>query len=256
MLTAGLLVGCSSTQTSTTGASSDAAEEQTTQSVDLTGQTLNIYCGAGMTNPFQEIADSFKAETGCEVNVTFANAGQIQSQINTTKEGDMFIAGSADELQPVADSVASQKDLVKHIPVLATAAGNPKSITGLSSLTNEGVTFVMGDPESTPIGKIAKKALTDAGIFDQVNIIATTTTAPQLATAVNAGEADATIVWKENVSNESQIVQTTELDKYVKTVPAATLTSAQDTEAITAFNEYLDSDEAHAIWEKYGYVVL
>lgn len=56
---------------------------------------------------------------------------------------------------------------------------------------------------------------------------------------MNAGEADATIVWKENVSNESQIVQTTELDKYVKTVPAATLTSAQDTEAITAFNEYL-----------------
>ena len=32
---------------------------------DLTGHTLMIYCGAGMTKPFQEIADSFKAATGC-----------------------------------------------------------------------------------------------------------------------------------------------------------------------------------------------
>ena len=86
---------------------------------DLTGHTLMIYCGAGMAAPFQEIADAFKDATGCQVNATYANAGQIQSQITTTEEGDMFVAGSGDELKPVESYVEDKKDLVKHIPVLA-----------------------------------------------------------------------------------------------------------------------------------------
>ena len=79
---------------------------------DLTGHTLMIYCGAGMAAPFQEIADAFKDATGCQVNATYANAGQIQSQITTTEEGDMFVAGSGDELKPVESYVEDKKDLV------------------------------------------------------------------------------------------------------------------------------------------------
>ena len=154
---------------------------------DLTGHTLMIYCGAGMAAPFQEIADAFKDATGCQVNATYANAGQIQSQITTTEEGDMFVAGSGDELKPVESYVEDKKDLVKHIPVLAVQGGNPKNITGLSDLTGDGVSLIMGDVDSTPIGKIAKKAMTDAGIFDQVKIEATTATAPQMSTALAAG---------------------------------------------------------------------
>ena len=139
---------------------------------DLTGHTLMIYCGAGMAAPFQEIADAFKDATGCQVNATYANAGQIQSQITTTEEGDMFVAGSGDELKPVESYVEDKKDLVKHIPVLAVQSGNPKNITGLSDLTGDGVSLIMGDVDSTPIGKIAKKAMTDArtGFLQAVHI--------------------------------------------------------------------------------------
>ena len=204
---------------------------------DLTSHTLMIYCGAGMAAPFQEIADAFKDATGCQVNATYANAGQIQSQITTTEEGDMFVAGSGDELKPVESYVEDKKDLVKHIPVLAVQSGNPKNITGLSDLTGDGVSLIMGDVDSTPIGKIAKKAMTDAGIFDQVKIEATTATAPQMSTALAAGEADAAIVWKENCDAEGvEIVDTKDLDPYIKTIPAASLSCASDKDALAAFN--------------------
>ncbi len=223
---------------------------------DLNGHTLMIYCGAGMTNPFQEIADAFQKETGCEMNVTYANAGQIQSQITASKEGDMFIAGSADELKPVESYVTDQKNLVKHIPVLVVQAGNPKKITGLASLTEEGIRVIMGDVESTPIGKIAQKAFTDAGIIDQVTIVASTTTAPQISTAIAAGEADAAIVWKENSNIEGvEIVETEDMAPYVKTIPAASLSCSADSEALEAFNQYLDTDAAKEIWMKYGYEI-
>lgn len=248
-----MLTGCGQEKVDE-GKDAPVKEEQT---VDLEGHKLMIYCGAGMTKPFQEIADSFEEKTKCEMNVTFANAGQIQSQINTSKEGDMFIAGSADELKPVKDFVKDSKDLVKHIPVLVVEKGNPKEINGLADLTKQGVSFVMGDVDSTPIGKIAKKALTSAGIFDKVNIIATTTTAPQMATVVQNKEADAAIIWKENSKADGvEIVKTKDLDKFVKTIPAAELSCSADQEAVKAFNEYLDSDAAKEIWQKYGYELV
>ena len=246
--------GTSVSDTSVSGAGTSADNPKLP---DLTSHTLMIYCGAGMAAPFQEIADAFKDATGCQVNATYANAGQIQSQITTTEEGDMFVAGSGDELKPVESYVEDKKDLVKHIPVLAVQSGNPKNITGLSDLTGDGVSLIMGDVDSTPIGKIAKKAMTDAGIFDQVKIEATTATAPQMSTALAAGEADAAIVWKENCDAEGvEIVDTKDLDPYIKTIPAASLSCASDKDALAAFNQYLDSDTVKEIWVKYGYEIV
>lgn len=245
------LAGCSSSEPSSQG-EDQAAEEQTS----LEGKELNIYCGAGMTDPFQEIADAFEAETGCTMNVTFANAAQIQTQITTTEEGDFFIAGSADELKPVTDYVEQQTDLVKHIPVLAVPADNPKNVTGLADLANCDRVLV-GDPESTPIGKIAQNALTKLGLWDSMmasNVLTTTTTAPQISTALANNEGDAGIVWKENVTDDGAvIVETSDLDSFIKTIPAAQLTCAADSDAVAAFNEFLQSDTAWDIWADYGY---
>lgn len=251
-LAGGMLAGCSG------GASEEAQEpaQPQAETKTLEGHELNIYCGAGMTDPFQKIADAFEAETGCMMNVTFANAAQIQTQITTTEQGDFFIAGSAEELDPVTDYVASSADLVKHIPVLAVPADNPKSITGLADLANAEKVLV-GDPESTPIGKIAKKALTENGLWETLvanDVLTTTTTAPQIATALANGEGDAGIVWKENVKDDGAvIVETADLDGFIKTIPAAQLTCAADADAVAAFNEFLQTDAAWDIWAEFGY---
>ncbi len=55
--------------------------------------SLHVYCGAGMTKPFAELAEIFTQETHITVEVTYANAGQIQSQINTAQEGDFLLPG-------------------------------------------------------------------------------------------------------------------------------------------------------------------
>ena len=212
-----------------------------------------------MTDPFQEIADAFSSETGCEMVITFDNAAGIQNKIKETKSGDFFIAGSADELKPVQDFVQQSEDLVKHIPVIAVPSANPKGISGLADLANCD-SLLIGDPESTPIGKIAKKALGDAGIWDgleQKGAITTTTTAPQISAALAKGEGDAGIVWKENVKADgAKVLETKDMDKYVKTVPAALLTCVSDAEAANAFLDYLDTSSAQDIWKKYGYELV
>lgn len=255
----GLFAGCGSSSASSSSAASSSASASASSSssaATLKGSKLDIYCGAGMTDPFQEIADAFEDETGCEMGITFANAAQIQTQIDTTKEGDYFIAGSAEELKPVEQYVATSTPLVKHIPVIAVPTANPKGIAALVDLANCD-TLLVGDPESTPIGKIAKKALTDAGIWEGLQAkgaITTTTTAPQIATALANGEGDAGIVWKENVKADgATILDTADMDAYVKTVPAARLTSVADATAADEFDKFLQTSTATDIWKKYGY---
>ncbi len=235
----------------------DSEEEEGMSAVDLSGHILSVYCGAGMTDPFQEIADAFQEMTGCEMEITFANAGQIQTQINTAQEGDLFIAGSGDEVKPVEEAVTESRDLVKHIPVLVVKSGNPLGITGLEDLADGKVRVVLGDVESTPIGKIADKALTDAGILEEVNVVARTTTAPAIFNALTMDECDAIIVWKENVTDASvEIVDSPDMEKYIKTIPAASLSYCDDAEALSAFIEYLNTEEAHSVWTGYGYEVI
>ena len=259
------VLGCSS-QKAPESSGSAAAESSSSAAAEssgsaaaaasLEGHTLHLYCGAGMTDPFQEIADAFKAETGCDMEVTFANAAQIQTQITTTEEGDFFISGSVEELEPVKDFVASSTELVKHIPVLIVQSGNPLNIQKIPDLANCSMVLV-GDPESTPIGKIAKNMMTNAEIWDSMMAdgkLSTTTTAPQIATALAQGEGDAGIVWKENVNSDKvEIVDCEAMTKAIKVVPSALLTCCADEEAAAAFSDFLQTDAAWDTWAKYGY---
>ena len=219
-------------------------------------QSLHVYCGAGMTRPFGEIAAAFTGKTQVKMEVTYANAGQIQSQINTAREGDFFITGAAEELKPVEKYVSARRDLVRHVPVLAVARGNPKHIAGIRDLGNPDIRVVLGDAKATPIGKIADKAIADAGLTGKVNVVSRGVTAPSIFNALNVGECDAVIVWKENVSPAMDIVADPAMDAYVKTIPAASLSVSTNPEGQKLFLEFLISDEARAVWEKYGYVVL
>lgn len=230
------------------------AGSETPAPADLTGHTLHIFCGAGMKDPFEEIAQAFREESGCTVEVTYANAAQIQTQINTAQEGDFFLAGSHEELKPVTELVAQSVPLVRHIPVIAVQKGNPLGITGPESLAQEGVRVVTGDPEATPIGKIAAKLFSDYQLTDRVNVVSNTTTAPAMSTVLATGECDAVIIWKENVDPDSaEIVDCPEMEAYVKTIPAARLTCSADAEAADAFVSFLDSDTVWDIWTGYGY---
>lgn len=258
LLALSMLAGCSNPAPAETTPSAPettpAAVETTPAVADLSGHTLLVFCGAGMKDPFAEIAQAFQDQTGCTVEVAYANAAQIQTQINTAQEGDFFIAGSEEEVKPVAQLVESSTPLVRHIPVIAVQKGNPLNITGPADLAKEGVRVVIGDPEATPIGKIAAQLFEDFGITDQVDIVSNTATAPAMTTALAADECDAIVVWKENVSaDQGEIVDSAEMEAYVKTIPAARLTCSADAEAADAFAEFLNSQTAQDIWTSYGY---
>lgn len=238
---------------------SASASAPQSQIADLSGQSLFVYSGAGMKDPMTDIVAAFEEETGCQVDITFGNAAQIVSQITTSGEGDVFIAGAEQELKPLEEKemVPESKQLVKHVPVIAVPAGNPAGIRSIEDL-GSGAKLVFGDAEATPIGKIADAVLKDAGLTEKANILARTTTAPEMITALNAGEADAAIVWKENAEGKDgiEVLDIAGMENYIKVIPAASLSCSANADALAAFLEYLDTDAAHDIWTGYGYEIV
>ena len=223
---------------------------------DLSEQNLMIFSGAGLAEPVQEIADTFAEQTGCTPEIVFGPTGQLIAQIQTSESGDLLIAGAVDEVAAMAEEeVIAMHEMVKHIPVVAVQKDNPKGIESVKDLGAEGMTVLLPDPETTPIGKIAVKAFEDNGIIDTVDIAANTTTAPLAMTALAEGNADAAVIWKENgAKNENiTVLDLPEMEKYIKVVPAVELSYSTSEDARVAFVEFMTGDEGMAIWAKYGY---
>lgn len=230
------------------------AEE--TKLPDLTGQELMVFSGGGLADPVQEIADAFKEETGCEVQIVFAATGQLITQIQTTESGDILIPGSKDELKLMEeDEVTEAVDLVKHIPIVAVQKGNPLNVESIKDLGAEGLTVLFPDPETAPVGKIAVKAFEEAGIIDSIDIVANTSTAPLALTALAEQEADAAIVWKENAAkNENvEILSLPEMEKHIKVITVSSLKYSENEEARTAFVEFVTGEAGMEIWQNHGY---
>ena len=51
-------------------------------------------------------------------------------------------------------------------------------------------------------------------------------------------------------------IDTTDLDNYIKVIPAASLNCSENEESLKEFLNYLDTDEVKAVWEKYGYELV
>ncbi len=218
---------------------------------------IQAYCGAGMKEPFAEIAKLYEEKNGIKVEVTVGNAAEIKSQISASQEGDIWIAGGESELKSLfeKDLIADTKVLVKHIPVIAVSEGNPANIMSPQDLTGAEVNMVVGDAESTPIGKIGNSFLEKQGIADQVNIIANTCSSPAMITALQAKEANVAIMFKENAVGKKgiEIVDMPEINQHIMKVQAVRLSCGKNKEETDNFISWLDSDTAKKIWTDFGY---
>ena len=223
-------------------------------------KTLFVYCGSGLSKPVEELGAAFEKRTGTKVTFTFGGSAQLASQILLTRKGDLFIPGDSAEIAPVEEKglINKKADLVYHIPALAVPKSNPAGVHGLSDLKLPGVKVALGDPKSCPIGKVADAVLQKNQIYDEVekNVVVKTATASEMVLYLSTGQADAAIIWKENLHNyedKIKLLQVPELDSYTKTVPAAMLAFSEQKEEAGQFLNFLNSEESKVIWEKWGY---
>lgn len=253
LMTTIFFTGCGSTETE------EPAKEPATE-----GVTVNISAAASLTDALNEIAVEYAKESTDKLVFNFAGSGSLVTQIEEGAPCDLFISASKANMDTLADegiiNTATRKELLGNTLTLIASAEAADVVT-IGALSTDAVKSIsIGTPESVPAGKYAQQSFESLGITDAIaDKIVYGKDVRGVLDYVETGNVDCGIVYKtdallletgvtiEDLSEESH-------DPIV--YPAAVLTEAEQAEAANAFYEFIQSDYAKGVFEKYGFTVL
>lgn len=122
---------------------------------------LYLYAGAGLKEPVEKIVKQFEQNTGNKVTVEYGGSGQILARYNQVKTGDLFLSGSADYVEKLAqdNQVKAVEPLVLHIPVMAVRKDKSVNIHSFKDLAESNLRLGIGDAKAMALGKGRRKSL-------------------------------------------------------------------------------------------------
>ena len=270
-----LLVGCSSSKSAETTAVMEATAEATTEAVVETvtaaetttaaakETTILVAAAASLKYSYDEelIPMFVAANPGIKVDATYDSSGKLQTQIEEGLGADVFMSAATKQMNTLKDENMVDADsivnLLENKIVLIVPTGMDAKVTGFEDIANADM-IAIGDPESVPAGQYAKEALTSLGLWDAVDAKSTKgTNVTEVLNWVAEGSADAGIVYATDAATTDKvqvIAEAPEGSLAAKVIyPVGIVTASENKEAAQKFVQFLQSDEAIAIFEKYGF---
>ena len=269
-----LAAGCGSASpsSSTAAAPSEAASavsspvsEASDETASAPSQETTILVAAAASLEYSyvdELIPLFESQNpGIRVEGTYDSSGKLQTQIEEGLEADVFMSAATKQMDALkeeslvdADSIV---DLLENKIVLIAPAGTTPVADKFEDAANAS-SIAIGDPESVPAGQYAQEAFTTLGNWDAVLAKASLgTNLTEVLNWVAEGSADLGVVYATDAATTDRVqvvAQAPEGSLAQKVVyPVGIVTASQKKEAAQKFVEFLQSEEAIAIFEKYGF---
>jgi molybdate transport system substrate-binding protein len=224
-----------------------------------------VFAASSLTDALNEIGAAYTRETGQEVKFSYAASSALAKQIESGAKADLFFSADTDWMDYVATrnliDTASRKDLLGNRLVLVA----PKDSTihlkivphfSLAKALGKG-RLSTGDPDSVPVGKYARAALTSLGVWNDVaeRLIRAENVRSALS-FVSRGEAPLGIVYETDalVDKGVHVVDAFPDDSHPPIIyPVAATAVAQP--AAAQFLKYLQGDAARAAFKKFGFSI-
>lgn len=229
---------------------------------DLSGD-LNIAAAASLRYSFEEELFPMFNEKYPDVKIeaTFDSSGKLRTQIESGYDADLFFSASPKHPKLLVEEglveEADIKDLLENKIVLIQPASAETFYEKFEDIA-QAETVALGDPKSVPVGEYSEMVLKNLGLWDDVSAKTSFgTNVTEVLTWVKEGSADAGIVYSTDAATTEDVKVIAEapeesLDKKV-IYPVATLKESANKEAAAAFLEFLATDEAQAVFVKYGF---
>ena len=254
------------------GSSNKGASEETTEVTTEGGQTkISVAAAASLQATFDnELIPLFEKENPeIAVEGTYASSGDLQHQIESGLDADVFFSAATSNMDTLAEEKLIDEDtvvdLLKNDVVLITPKDSKLGIKSFKDITKAD-TIAIGDPESVPAGKYAKEILTNLGVYNEVEKKASLgASVTEVLSWVAEGSADAGIVYATDAQTENtngddkevEVVATAE-DSMMQTqvvYPVGVVSASTHKDEAKAFEDFLQTDEAKVILEKAGFTI-
>ena len=230
-------------------------------------KTLVVFAAASMKNALDDIDAAFTAKTGTKVSVSYAASSTLAKQIEQGAPADIFISADTDWMDYAVgkkniDEATRVNLLGNSIVLIAPKDSKIDNVTigpnfDLAKLAGDGK-IATGDVKSVPVGKYSKAALEKLGAWSAAEPkFAMAESVRAALTLVARGEASLGIVYSTDAKVEPgvKIVGTFPADSHPPIIYPVAATAAAKGEA-KAYLDYLHSQAAKAVLEKYGFIYL
>ena len=226
---------------------------------------LTVSAAASLKEALGEITPLYsKAKSNVSIRNNFGSSGDLQQQIINGAPVDVFISAAAkqmDELQKKDLIVAdTRRDLLSNRLVLIVPAdkGDAKELKDLTNASIERI--AIGDPRSVPAGQYAEQALTKLELLQDVQSkFVLGNNVRQVLQFVESGNAQAGIVYATDAkaSTKVKVVQVIDAKLHKPIVyPIAVIQKSTNQPSAKSYLEFLSSEPAKTIFEKYGFSTL
>ena len=233
---------------------------------DLKGE-VNTFIAASLSNAMEEIQKNFN-ETYPDVEILYNadSSGTLQTQIEEGARCDIFFSAADKQMNALVDENLAKKDTVEDIlenkVVLIKPKDGETKVTGFENITDAANIALAGD--SVPVGQYAREIFDNLGITDEVNKMEINEgkNVSEVLAAVSEGSNEIGIVYATDaasVADKVDVIAEAPADALKTPVlyPVGIIedkeASEDDTAAAEAFLEYIKSDDAMKVFEKYGF---
>ena len=226
--------------------------------------SILVFCGSASKPPMEEIAARFERDRGIEVNMVFGGSGTLLSQIELSRQGEIYIPGSPDYiiLGKSRKLLIEESDRIVAylIPAIITPAGNPANIHSMEELAGTGVRVGIGNPETVCLGLYGVEILVKNQLLEPVmrNVVTFGGSCSKTANLTALKQVDAILGWRVfHFWNR-------ELMDYVPIAPnriprishisIAIPTYTKDVDLSEDFMRFVLSPWGKSVYERHGYI--
>lgn len=223
---------------------------------------LNISAAASLKEVMADLQAAYKTVAdNVTLVVNYGGSGSLQQQIEQGAPCDLFISAGQKQMNTLKEKGLlvdeTTKDLVQNELVLITAKG--VEIKSFDDLKNSDIKHIaVGDPGSVPAGKYADEVLVNTGIKDSISDkLVFAKDVKEVLAWVASGNADAGFVYLSdalNNSNVNVVKNVPEVNEHSPIIyPVSVIKDSKNIEEAKKFEDFLFTEEAQKIFEKYGY---
>lgn len=227
---------------------------------------VTVFAAASLTNVLQRIGDDFTRATGVPVRLSFAASSVLARQIEAGAPADVFVSADQEwmdylEQRGLIDKATRRNLLGNRLVLIAPADSKLRLRLGpgvdFAAALGKG-RLATGDPDSVPVGRYARQALTTLGAWNELaDRLVRAEDVRHALMFVARGEAPLGIVYATDARVEDRV-------RVVDTFPDGAHLPIRYPVAITKlggpdaarFVDYLRSEAGRATFESAGFTVL
>lgn len=260
VLTIGVIAGL----TLTGCKKADSTKTKQTESSVTEPTDITVLAAASLTEAMADLAREFnKTHPDIRLTFSFGSSGALQTQIEEGAPADIFVSAAQKQMSALVDkklvTSATVADILTNKVVLIKQKDAEVPISTFEEVAEKATSVAIGGPE-VPVGQYTEKIYSALGLWEQVQAKANLgQDVRQVLDWVATGNEPVGVVYATDAKIEPKVTIIAEAPETAAgpvIYPAGVVAASVHPKEALAFVTYLQSPEAMAILETYGFSPL